>query len=63
MPVLAAGGEITGTVINKTTGAPVAGVEVTVQFNRNQQKVGEKKVTTDPLGKFVFSGLTLATDL
>ncbi len=63
IPVLAAGGEITGTVINKTTGVPVAGVEVTVQFNKGQQKVGEKKATTDPLGKFGFSDLTLASDL
>lgn len=63
IPVLAAGGEIAGTVINKTTGLPVGGVEVTVQFNKGEQKVGEKKVTTDPLGKFAFSDLTLGSDL
>jgi 5-hydroxyisourate hydrolase-like protein (transthyretin family) len=62
-PALATGGEISGTVINKTTGLPVGGIEVTLQFLKGQQQQGEKKAITDPLGKFAFSDLTLASDL
>ncbi len=50
-------GEISGRLINGTTGEHVSGVEVILQKYEGEQEKGKEKAVSDPTGRFQFSAL------
>jgi 5-hydroxyisourate hydrolase-like protein (transthyretin family) len=50
-------GEISGRLINGTTGKHVSGVEVILQKYQGEQEQGKEKAVSDPNGRFQFSTL------